>query len=242
MNKTPGEATEFVSQLLIEIQSVEAATVLVCPPFTALAAVSNSLENTRVLLGAQNVHWEREGAFTGEISPPMLRDLFVTHVIIGHSERRAIFHEADEEIHKKVLAAINGGLMPILCVGENLNEREKGKHFSVVQTQLEAALKDVKNPVIIAYEPVWAIGTGQTATPEMAQEMHRYIRKVTTAIVEPASAKEVRILYGGSMKAANAEALLQQPDIDGGLIGGASLNVQEFASIVKIAGSIGQQG
>jgi triosephosphate isomerase len=240
MNKTPGEAVEFVRQLLVEIQPIESATVLLCPPFTALAAVSTQLENTRVLLGAQNTHWERDGAFTGEISPPMLRDLFATHVIIGHSERRTIFHESDEEIHKKVLAAMNGGLIPILCVGENLSEREREKHFAVVQTQLEAALSDAKGPVIIAYEPVWAIGTGQTATPEMAQEMHGHIRKVVTQITGPAAAKEIRILYGGSMKAANAEALLRQPDIDGGLIGGASLNVQEFASIVKTAKSIEQ--
>jgi triosephosphate isomerase len=239
MNKTPGEAVEFVRQLLIEIQPIETATVLVCPPFTALAAVSDRLENTRLLLGAQNVHWEKDGAFTGEISSPMLRDLFVTHVIIGHSERRTIFHESDGEIHKKVSAATGGGLTPILCVGENLNERENGRHFAVVQTQLEAALKDVESSVIIAYEPVWAIGTGQTATPEMAQEMHGHIRRVVSQILGASTAKEIRILYGGSMKAANADALLRQPDIDGGLIGGASLNVQEFASIVKIAGSIG---
>jgi triosephosphate isomerase len=169
----------------------------------------------------------------------MLRDLFVTHVIIGHSERRAIFHESDGEIHKKVLAAINGGLTPILCVGENSGERETGKHFAVVQTQLETALEGVKGPVIIAYEPIWAIGTGQTATPEIAQEMHGHIREVIAQIVGAQAAGEIRILYGGSMKAANAGALLQQPDIDGGLIGGASLNVQEFASIIKIAGAIG---
>ncbi|MDR1456538.1 MAG: triose-phosphate isomerase [Puniceicoccales bacterium] len=238
MNKTPGEAVEFIGQLLVEIQPLEAATVLVCPPFTAIAAVSNRLEDTRMLLGAQNVHWERDGAFTGEISPPMLRDLFVTHVIIGHSERRTIFHETDEEIHKKILSAVSGGLMPILCVGENLSDREKGRHFTVVQTQLEAALKGIKEPVIIAYEPIWAIGTGQTATPELAQEMHAHIRKIVAQIADGPVAREVRILYGGSMKAANAKDLLMQPDIDGGLIGGASLSVQEFATIIKIASSI----
>jgi triosephosphate isomerase len=239
MNKTPGETGEFIRQLLIGIQPVGAATVLLCPPFTSLAAASGQLENTRVLLGAQNVHWERDGAFTGEISPPMLRDLFVTHVIVGHSERRTIFRETDGEIHKKVLAAINGGITPILCVGENSSEREEGKHFTVVQSQLETALQDVKGSIAIAYEPVWAIGSGKTATPEMAQEMHGHIRKVLSRILGPAVAREIRILYGGSMKAANAEALLRQQDIDGGLIGGASLNVQEFASIIKIADSLG---
>jgi triosephosphate isomerase len=238
MNKTSTEAGEFIRQLLVEIRSNEATTVLVCPPFTALAAVSNSLEATRVLLGSQNVYYERDGAFTGEISPQMLRDLFVTHVIIGHSERRAIFHESDEEIRKKILAAINGGLTPILCVGENLNDRESKKHFAIVQGQLEAAMKDIEGQIIIAYEPVWAIGTGQTATPEMAQEMHGYIRKIVSQIAGPATAKEIRILYGGSMKASNAEALLRQQDIDGGLIGGASLSVQEFASIIRIADTI----
>jgi len=211
----------------------------VCPLFTGLESAAKALEGSVVKLGAQNMHPEASGAFTGEISAPMLRALFATHVILGHSERRTLFGEKDADVNKKTLAALKNQLRPIVCVGETLAEREAGSTLKVVQTQLEAGLegvsKDQAPTVIVAYEPVWAIGTGKVATTEQAQEVHAFIRGLLTKLFTEPVAEKVRILYGGSMKPANAAELLAQKDIDGGLIGGASLEARSFVELVKAA-------
>jgi triosephosphate isomerase (TIM) len=239
MNKTPADAETLVGEIINEIGRQTEVDVLICPPFTALETVGRKLEGSNVKLGAQNMHFETSGAFTGEVSAPMLRDLFVTYVILGHSERRALFGENDGFINQKVLTAIKNQLRPILCVGETLAERESGDTLKVVQTQLEAGLegvgKDQAPSVIIAYEPVWAIGTGKVATSDQAQEVHAYIRGLLTKLFGDTIAQKVRILYGGSMKPANAPELLGQKDIDGGLIGGASLESRSFVDLVKAA-------
>lgn len=239
MNKTPADGAALVSEIVTEIGRQTDVDVLVCPPFTALESAGRSLEGSNVKLGAQNMHFELSGAFTGEVSAPMLRDLFVTHVILGHSERRALFGETDAMINQKVLTAIKNQLRPILCVGETLAEREAGDTLKVVQTQLEAGLegvgKDQAPGVIIAYEPVWAIGTGKVATSDQAQEVHAFIRGLLTKLFGETIAQKVRILYGGSMKPSNAPELLAQKDIDGGLIGGASLESRSFVDLVKAA-------
>ena len=239
MNKTPADGTALVSEIITEIGRQTDVDVVVCPPFTALESVGRSLEGSNVKLGAQNMHFELSGAFTGEVSAPMLRDLFVTHVILGHSERRALFGETDAQINQKVLTAIKNQLRPILCVGETLAEREAGDTLKVVQTQLEAGLegvgKDHAPSVVIAYEPVWAIGTGKVATSDQAQEVHAFIRGLLTKLFGESVAQKVRILYGGSMKPSNAPELLAQKDIDGGLIGGASLESRSFVDLVKAA-------
>jgi len=242
MNKTPADGTALVSEIITEIGRQTDVDVVVCPPFTALESVGRSLEGSNVKLGAQNMHFEISGAFTGEVSAPMLRDLFVTHVILGHSERRALFGETDAQINQKVLTAIKNQLRPILCVGETLAEREAGDTLKVVQTQLEAGLegvgKDHAPSVVIAYEPVWAIGTGKVATSDQAQEVHAFIRGLLIKLFGEAVAQKVRILYGGSMKPSNAPELLAQKDIDGGLIGGASLESRSFVDLVKAAAEV----
>ena len=239
MNKTPADAEALVGEIIIEIGRQTEVDVLVCPPFTALESVGRKLEGSNIKIGAQNMHFETNGAFTGEVSAPMLRDLFVTHVILGHSERRALFGENDGFINQKVLTAIKNQLRPILCVGETLAEREAGDTLKVVQTQLEAGLEGVGKEhapsVIIAYEPVWAIGTGKVATSDQAQEVHAYIRRLLTKLFGETIAQKVRILYGGSMKPSNAPELLAQKDIDGGIIGGASLESRSFVDLVKAA-------
>ena len=239
MNKTPADPEALVGEIIIEIGRQTEVDVLVCPPFTALESVGRKLEGSNIKIGAQNMHFETNGAFTGEVSAPMLRDLFVTHVILGHSERRALFGENDGFINQKVLTAIKNQLRPILCVGETLAEREAGDTLKVVQTQLEAGLEGVGKEhapsVIIAYEPVWAIGTGKVATSDQAQEVHAYIRRLLTKLFGETIAQKVRILYGGSMKPSNAPELLAQKDIDGGLIGGASLESRSFVDLVKAA-------
>ena len=239
MNKTPADAEALVGEIIIEIGRQTEVDVLVCPPFTALESVGRKLEGSNIKIGAQNMHFETNGAFTGEVSAPMLRDLFVTHVILGHSERRALFGENDGFINQKVLTAIKNQLRPILCVGETLAEREAGDTLKVVQAQLEAGLEGVGKEhapsVIIAYEPVWAIGTGKVATSDQAQEVHAYIRRLLTKLFGETIAQKVRILYGGSMKPSNAPELLAQKDIDGGLIGGASLESRSFVDLVKAA-------
>ena len=198
-------------------------------------------EGVDIQLGAQNMHPKLEGAYTGEVSPVMLRSLFCTFVIIGHSERREYFGETDAFINEKVLAALESSLKPILCVGETLEQREAGETMSVVKTQLVDGLKEVSaesaDNLVIAYEPVWAIGTGKTATPEMAQEVHKFIRSELADLLGEAAAAKIRILYGGSMKPENASELMAQPDIDGGLIGGASLKAKSFAELIEIARS-----
>jgi triosephosphate isomerase len=241
MNKTASEAVDLVDQIILEVGKETDVSLVVCPPFTALDAVSKKIGGTNLQLGGQNMHYESSGAYTGEISASMLRDQFVSHVILGHSERRMYFGEDDTLINRKVQAAIANNLKPILCVGETLEERESGKTLEVVARQVRGGLRDIKKAqsdmVIIAYEPVWAIGTGKTATPEMAQEVHKAIRGLLAELFGKTAAAKIRILYGGSMKPENAEELLKQEDIDGGLIGGASLEAKSFAKLAKIAGA-----
>jgi triosephosphate isomerase len=242
MNKTSADGVSLVAELVATIGKQSDVEVVVCPPFTALESAAKALDGSTLKLGAQNMHFEASGAFTGEISAAMLRALFATHVILGHSERRALFGETDVLVNKKVLAALKNQLRPILCVGETLAEREAGATLAVVQTQLEAGLegvnKDQAASVVIAYEPVWAIGTGKVATTEQAQEVHAFIRGLLTKHFTDAVAQKVRILYGGSMKPANAPELLAQKDIDGGLIGGASLEARSFVELVNAAAAV----
>lgn len=239
MNKTPSDAVSLIQETVALIGKQTDVDVVVCPPFTALESASRALDGSTLKLGAQNMHFEASGAFTGEISAPMLRAFFATHVILGHSERRTYFGENDELINKKVLAAFRNQLRPILCVGETLAEREAGSTLKVVQTQTERSLegvsKEMAATLVIAYEPVWAIGTGKVATTEQAQEVHAFIRGLLTKLFGEAVAQKVRILYGGSMKPANAPELLAQKDIDGGLIGGASLEARSFVDLVNAA-------
>ncbi len=242
MNKTPADGVGLTVELVAAIGKQTDVDVVVCPPFTALESVGHALEGSNLKLGAQNMHFETSGAFTGETSAPMLRALFATHVILGHSERRSLFGENDAFINQKVITALKNQLRPILCVGETLSEREAGSTLRVVQTQLEAGLegvgKDQAPGVIIAYEPVWAIGTGKVATSDQAQEVHAFIRGLLVKLFGDAVAQKVRILYGGSMKPANAPELLGQKDIDGGLIGGASLECRSFVELVTAAAAV----
>ncbi len=239
MNKTPAEAATLVAEIKTALGTQTEVAVALCPPFTSLDRVSPLLEGTTLLLGAQNMSAETAGAFTGEISAPMLRELFVSCVILGHSERRSLFGERDDFINRKVLAALASNLKPILCVGETLAQREAGQTLEVVGTQLLAGLKGVAaekaEQVVVAYEPVWAIGTGKVATTAQAQEVHAFIRAGLKKLFGAAVAEKIRILYGGSMKPSNAAELLTQPDIDGGLIGGASLEAASFVSLVEAA-------
>jgi len=237
MNKTTGEAIELAQKLVESLKDVNDRDILICPPFTALYSVYQVIKGTNIKLGAQDVFYENSGAFTGEISPIMLKDVGCEYVIIGHSERRHIIGETDELINKKIKAAINNGLKTILCVGELLEEREAGKTLEVVKTQLEKGLngvskEEMKN-IVIAYEPVWAIGTGKTAKPEDAQEVHAYIRELLSKLYSKEIADETIIQYGGSVKASNIDSLMAMPDIDGALVGGASLIAEEFTRIVK---------
>lgn len=236
MNKTATEAVELATPIIAAVSNCKEIDVLMCPTFTSIPAVSALLGNSTVKLGAQNVSDKTSGAYTGEISAAMLRDLHVSHVILGHSERRSYYGETDAFINKKVITCRENNLIPILCVGETLEEREAGKVEEVIKTQLVGGLADVPadkaENIVIAYEPVWAIGTGKTATPDQAQDVHAFIRKTLTEILGTVSDK-IRILYGGSMKPSNADELLAKPDIDGGLIGGAALVAKDFLALVE---------
>jgi triosephosphate isomerase len=238
MNKTSADGAELAREIVRAVGKDHAVDVVLCPPFTALESVAKVVEGSAVKLGAQNMNPEPSGAFTGEVSAGMLRALFCSYVILGHSERRTLFGETDAFVNRKVLAALKSQLKPILCVGETLAEREAGRTLEVVRTQTEAGLagvtKEQSTEVVIAYEPVWAIGTGKVATTEQAQEVHAFIRGLL-ADQFGEGAQRIRILYGGSMKPANAPDLLAQPDIDGGLIGGASLEAGSFLDLVKAA-------
>jgi triosephosphate isomerase len=239
MNKTAADGAALTKEILAAIGRETSVDVVLCPPFTALESVGRALEGQAVKLGAQNMNPEKNGAFTGEVSAEMLRALFVTYVILGHSERRTFFGDTDAFVNKKTLAALANQLKPILCVGETLAERESGSTLAVVKKQVEGGLVGVTaeqmNSVVIAYEPVWAIGTGKVATTAQAQEVHAYIRELLTALYGAPVAQKVRILYGGSMKPSNAPELLAQKDIDGGLIGGAALEAKSFVELVKAA-------
>ncbi|MGI6141395.1 MAG: triose-phosphate isomerase [Caldicoprobacterales bacterium] len=236
MNKTPEEATAMVRELAPMVEHSD-AEVVICAPFTALQAVKDAAAGTNIKVGAQNMHWEEKGAFTGEISPVMLNALGIEYVIIGHSERREYFAETDVTVNKKVHSALAHGLIPIICVGETLEQREQGITRTLVEGQTRAALKglsleDVKT-CVIAYEPIWAIGTGKTATSEDANEVIGYIRNTVAGLFGQDAADAIRIQYGGSMKPENAAELMAMPEIDGGLVGGASLKAQDFAKIVN---------
>ncbi|MDD3275941.1 MAG: triose-phosphate isomerase [Kiritimatiellales bacterium] len=237
MNKTVAEAVALVEGLKIDLADCMDVEVVVCPPFTALKTVSDKLENTQIKLGSQNMSSEDDGAYTGEISHTMLKELFVKYVILGHSERREYYKETDFWVNKKVKKALEKNLRPIVCVGEKLEDREAGNTEKVVEEQVRGSLADITaaqfENVVVAYEPVWAIGTGKTATSEQAQEVHKFIRSIIADMVGQKAADGLRIQYGGSMKAANAKELLSQPDIDGGLIGGAALDARSFIDIVK---------
>jgi triosephosphate isomerase len=241
MNLTQAEAASFVETFLLEISESTDVEIVIVPPFTAIAAVNTALEQAQhIKVGAQNMHWERSGAFTGEISPAMLRDLFVRYVVLGHSERRTLFGETDEIVNRKVRAAHEAMLRPIVCVGETLEQRERGDVEKVLGTQLRGSLAELGGKelqeTVIAYEPVWAIGTGKTATADQAQEAHAFIRGTLGEISDEATADKIRIQYGGSVKPDNARTLMSQPDIDGALVGGASLEPRSFAQIVQAAG------
>ncbi|MCS6772247.1 MAG: triose-phosphate isomerase [Kiritimatiellae bacterium] len=237
MNKTVAEAVDLATAIRRELGNCIEVDVILCPPFTALKAVSEAISGSHLDLGAQNMHWERNGAYTGEISAEMLRELYCHYVILGHSERRQYFCETDEMINKKVKAAHAANLKPIVCVGETLQEREEGKTEEVVARQVRGSLAGLSPrelvETIIAYEPVWAIGTGKTATPQQAQEVHAFIRRLVRDMADQTVANSVRIQYGGSVKPSNARELFSQPDIDGGLIGGASLDARSFVEIVR---------
>jgi len=239
MNKTVEEAVALAEGIKRELADCKVVDVVVCPPFTALKAVSDVLSETMIKLGAQNMCAEDDGPYTGEISHTMLRELFVRYVILGHSERREYFGETDELVNRKVHKALEKNLRPIVCVGEKLEQREAGETEAVVERQVRGSLAGVApesfNELVIAYEPVWAIGTGRTATAEQAQEVHAFIRRVVADMAGEAAAAAVRIQYGGSVKPNNAAELFACPDIDGGLIGGASLEVNSFVAIVKAA-------
>ena len=239
MNKTIAEARDLVSAMGGGLKAVQGVEKVLCPPFTALLAVSNLLSGTDIGLGAQNMHWEEKGAYTGEVAPAMLKEL-CQYVIFGHSERRTYFGETDETVNKKVLTAQKHGIIPIVCVGETLAENEAGKTAEVVRRQTIEGLKGVAAEfapkLVVAYEPVWAIGTGRASSGENAQAVHRDVARA--ALVELFGAEiagQIRILYGGSVTAANAAEFFAQPDIDGALVGGASLKLDEFVAIVRAA-------
>ena len=237
MNKSIKEASELVNSLKRELIDIQGSEIIVCPVYTVLSDLSDLLVDSNISLGAQNVYWEPQGAFTGEISPAMLKDAGCKYVIIGHSERRKYFNESDQTVNKRIKAAQGSGLIPIFCVGETLEEREADKTIDVVKRQLIGGLegleKDALLNLIIAYEPVWAIGTGKTATSQQAQEVHSFIRSWLVENCSEEVAGSLRILYGGSVKPANIGELMQQNDIDGALVGGASLDSSSFVEIVK---------
>ena len=237
MNKTVAEAIDLVKQLKASLSGVEGVEVAVAPPFTALYAVQKELEGSSIRLAAQNLFWEEKGAFTGEISPPMLKEVGCHYVILGHSERRQFFGETDETVNRKIKATLSQGLNVIFCIGETLKEREEGKTFAVIERQIAGGLKDIgtgeRRIIVIAYEPVWAIGTGKTATPEQAEEVHRFIRKKLEGLFSKEIAEAVRIQYGGSVTPENVKGLMGQENIDGALVGGASLKSDTFSKIVR---------
>lgn len=237
MHLVRAEAESLADALRKTLNDMDEVEIVIAPAFTALSAVAEIIEGSTIQLAAQNVHWETAGAYTGEISPLMLKDVGCTYVIVGHSERRQYFKEGDNVINKKVRAVISAGLRPILCIGETLKERQEGKTMAVVRRQLEGALRGVEEDAfggtVIAYEPVWAIGTGQTATPGQAEEVHREIRRLLKAKYSEDTALATRIQYGGSVKPENIADLMAEEDIDGALVGGASLRAESFVKIVR---------
>src|SRR3954471_23009904 len=240
MNMTQAEATRFLEVFVLEIGEISDVEIVLVPPFTAITKVTELLGKAQnIKVGAQNMHWERSGAFTGEISAALLRDLFVRYVVLGHSERRTLFGETDEIVNRKVHAAHEATLRPIVCVGETLEQRDADRVEEILAKQLRASLAGLDSKelheMVIAYEPVWAIGTGRNATPEQAQQAHAFIRQTLAEMSDQTTADRMRIQYGGSVKPSNAKNLMSQPDIDGALVGGASLEARSFAEIIKAA-------
>jgi len=242
MYKTLKDGQELAVALRRDLFQIENVDIIVCPPFTLLSFLADALETSNIALGAQDCYWQDEGAFTGEVSPKMIKDAGCLYVIIGHSERRQFFGETNETVNKKIKAALLQGLTPIMCVGEMLAEREKELTFKVLEDHVKNGLKDISAEdmlkIVIAYEPVWAIGTGKTATPDQAQEAHKYIRDLLVKMYNSEVADNIRIQYGGSVKPDNITELMKQPDVDGGLVGGASLAAASFAEIVKKASEV----
>ena len=236
MNKGIHETRDLIREMFPVLHAVKEVEVVICPPFVGLGVAKRELEDSSIKLGAQNMHWSNSGAFTGEISPVMLKEL-CEYVILGHSERRAMFGETDETVNKKVLAALANGLKPIVCVGETLEENQSGITAEVVGRQVRADLQGLTQEqaelVVIAYEPVWAIGTGETATPEQAEETHVFVRSLINKSFGPEAAQALRIQYGGSVKPDNARDLIACPNIDGFLVGGAALQAESFAGIIN---------
>jgi len=236
MHKTGNQAAEDAGKLKELVKQASNVEVMIAPTYTALFQVARAIEGSLIALGAQNLYWEPQGAYTGEISAEMLKDVGCSQVIIGHSERRQFFGETDETVNRKIRAAVSVGLLPVFCVGETEAQRESGETFSVLDKQVRDGLKDFAfdDPagLVVAYEPVWAIGTGKTATREQAQEAHAYIRSVLETLFGKPVAEGVRILYGGSVKPDNVKALMEMPDVDGALVGGASLDPETFSKLV----------
>jgi triosephosphate isomerase len=243
MNTTRAETTTLLQSLLQATASIEKTTIMVAPPFTNLQIASELLQNSKIKLGGQNIYWEDKGAFTGEISPVMLKDLNCTYVIIGHSERRQYFRESNQDINRKIQAAFRHQILPILCVGESLENRERGQTLGVVEFQIRNGLagitSDQMKTFTIAYEPVWAIGTGRAATPADAVEVHSFLRSLLAEIFDSTIAEETRIQYGGSVTAANIGSFITEPEIDGALVGGASLKADSFLKIIQGAEDAG---
>ncbi|OIO39675.1 MAG: triose-phosphate isomerase [Candidatus Omnitrophica bacterium CG1_02_49_10] len=239
LNKTITEAIDLANGLKRQLYDELWCDIVLCPPFTTLSEICEVLEGSNISLGAQDLFWQASGAYTGEISAPLLKDAGCAYVIIGHSERRQYFHETDEAVNKKLKSALEFGLTPIVCVGELLEERDAGRTNEVVAAQIKGSLAGLTpedmEKIVIAYEPIWAIGTGRTATPQQAEEVHKFIRGVVAGIFSNETSDAVRIQYGGSVKADNISELMKEPDIDGALVGGASLSVESFAQIVKNA-------
>ena len=240
MHKDLSESQNLISKLINELRKEDVnCDIIICPPFTSLSEAAGLVKNTKVKLGAQNMHYEDKGAFTGEVSAAMLKSVGCEYVILGHSERRAIFSESDEMINKKIKKALGSGLRPIFCIGETLQQRESGTMNDVIKRQVTDGLQHVSTgemeKIIIAYEPVWAIGTGVTATPQQAQEVHVYVRQLINNIFGDDTAEKLMIQYGGSVKPDNAAELLSQSDIDGALVGGACLEADSFLKIIKSA-------
>ncbi len=234
MHKTTAQTREFIMEFLPLVKDLSDVEIVIAPPFTSLAVAAKFLKGSNVKLAAQDLFWEDEGAYTGEISGPMLKDVECSYVIVGHSERRQYFAETDETVNRKIGAAQRSGLGVIFCIGETLQEREDGRTLDVLKRQLTEGLRDLSpDGIVIAYEPVWAIGTGRTATPEQAQEAHSFIRQQISEMYGQGVAEGMRILYGGSVKPDNISALMRMPDLDGALVGGASLKPDSFAKIVR---------
>lgn len=237
MYKTCDEASETARLLISEVKNITDRDIMIAPPMTALSQVFEIIKDSQIDLGGQNLYWEKEGAFTGEVSADMLISTGCKYVIIGHSERRQYFGETDLSVNKKIMSAISAGLIPMMCIGESDQEREQGKTFSVLDKQVKKGLKGFSfnevSSLVLAYEPVWAIGTGKTATSEQAQEVHNYIREMLSSLYGDENAKTLRILYGGSVKPGNINEIMSMPDVDGALVGGASLKHDSFGAIIN---------